>query len=122
MRCKVKLDQFVPEVRLFHDRGKARRYLRALDVDAEFGDLPDAHTVFLDGGGDLKAVVLFEADADWHAEAALLAHEAVHVVMDTIDRCGFTYDQEIVAYMVQAVSESLFRAHEKWKRKHMRGR
>lgn len=104
---------FVPEVRLFHSREKCQRFIRK-HMSGE--------PTFLSAGAQMwyeddLAVVLFEADASWHAEAALLAHEAVHVAVAHYNYMGEEHpNEEFLAYLVQVVSRALFEAHEKWKR------
>lgn len=104
---------FVPEVRLFHDEGKCRRFVRRrLGKEPRFLGT-GAQTWY----GDDVAVVLITCDASWHAEAALLAHEAVHVFRVHCDHIGEEHPgEEFEAYFVQVVSRALFEAHEKWKR------
>jgi hypothetical protein len=106
---------FVPEVHLFHDRSKAERYIRK-----HFDKIPR----FLGTGAqtwsdDGTAVVLMEYEGNWHSEAALLVHEAYHVVSYHFgDYMGEeSPSEEFVAYGVQVVSKALFVAHERWKRK-----
>ena len=107
---------FLPEVRLFHDRDKCRRFLRKQGMEPRFLNT-GAQTWY----ADEVAVVLFECDNTWHAEAALLAHEAVHVTSAHFDELGEeSPNEEFMAYGVQVVSRALFEAHEKWKRKAVR--
>lgn len=104
---------FLPEVRLFHDRDKCRRFLHKLGKEPRFLST-GAQTWY----SDEVAVVLIECDNTWHAEAALLAHEAVHVVSFHYSALGEENpSEEFVAYGVQVVSRALFEAHEKLKRK-----
>lgn len=104
----------MPELRLYHSREKCAKALdgmgcvtRMLDADAQ---------MWLVGN---TAVVLMEGDAGWHAEAALLCHEAVHIAEEWLRAIGEdSPGDEERAFMVQCIAEPLFRAHEKWKRKH----
>lgn len=107
---------FVPEVRLFHDREKCRRFVRKrLDKEPRFIGA-GAQTWYADD----VAVVLIECDASWHAEAALLCHEAVHVASMHFAHIGEEHpNEEFTAYLVQIVSRALFESHEKWKRRHV---
>lgn len=53
-------------------------------------------------------------------DAALLAHEAVHVAADYLQSLGMEdVDEEVMAYTVQAVSEYLIEEHFKWKKRHL---
>ena len=103
----------MPELRLYHSRKKCLKTLHALGYDSRLL-VTDSQMWLVDG----TAIVLMEADADWHAEAALLCHEAVHVADEWLKALGEdSPGDEERAYMVQCVAEPLFRAHEKWKRK-----
>lgn len=105
---------FIPELRLFHSRVKAERFIRK-----RFDKVPQ----FLDAGAqtwceDGVAVVLITTppDTDWHAEAALLCHEAYHIISMHYAYLGEeSPSEEFVAYGLQVVSKALFEAHERWK-------
>lgn len=108
---------FVPELHLFHSREKADRFIRR-----RFDRMPK----FIDTGAqswcvDGLAVVLITTPPEtaWHTDAALLCHEAYHVVsMHYCDYIGEeSPSEEFVAYGVQVISRALFEAHEKWKSK-----
>lgn len=107
---------FVPEVHLFHSREKCRRFIRdKLGFEPKFSD-NSASTWYRED----VAVVMMNCDASWHAEAALLCHEAVHVASMHFAHMGEEHpNEEFSAYLVQVVSRALFEAHEKWKRKHV---
>lgn len=119
MKCDFDMNRFMPELVLFHSERKCRRYLKSLGVAYEPLERKDAQAWFLAAPGDMRAVVLMQADGDWHADAGLLAHEAVHVALDVCKELGLEGD-EAVAYIAGEAAEALFRAHEKWKRKHGR--
>lgn len=108
---------FVPELHLFHSREKADRFIRKR---------LDKRPRFLDAGAQTwcesgLAVVLITTPPEtaWHTDAALLCHEAYHVVsMHYRDCMGEeSPSEEFVAYGVQVISKALFEAHEKWKAK-----
>lgn len=104
----------MPELRLYHSREKCARALDELKCVAKFTGTDAQMWLVRD-----VAVVLMEADSDWHSEAALLCHEAVHVADEWLRALGESDPgDEERAYMVQCIAEPLFRAHEKWKRKH----
>ena len=106
---------FVPEVHIFHSRAKADRYIRK-HIDT----IPR----FLDAGAqtwsnDSVAVVLMEYEGEATTEAALLVHEAYHVVSYHFgEYLGDEHpSEELMAYGIQMVSKALFEAHDKWKMK-----
>ena len=117
MRLEMSLKQCTPELHLFHSRKRCARYLRRLGWDAGFLDTDAQTWCGWCSDGLYRAVVLMEADSSWHAEAALLAHEAVHVA-EAVTRELRIDDEEARAYMVQSASYELFCGHERWKRKH----
>lgn len=111
---KLECCQFpMPGLRLYHSRKKCLKALdrlgcvtEVLETDAQMWLVKDV------------AVVLMEGKSDWHSEAALLCHEAVHVADEWLKALGEdSPGAEERAYMVQCVAEPLFRAHEKWKRR-----
>ena len=115
---KLECYQFpMPELRLYHSREKCARALDELECATRFIDA-DAQMWLV---GD-TAIVLMEGESDWHAEAALLCHEAVHVADEWLEAIGEdSPGKEERAFMVQCIVEPMFRAHERWKRKHGRG-
>lgn len=115
MRLDIDNSRFMPELHLFHNRKKCVRFIKRIGGCSMPIDGKDAQTWFFGGSGKSVAVVLFEADADWYSEAALLAHEAVHVALDIARHIGIE-DDEVIAYTAQDVADGLFRAHDEWKR------
>lgn len=108
----------MPELRLYHSRKKCLKALDRLGCVTE--PIETDAQMWLVGE---VAVVLVEGEADWHAEAALLCHEATHVADEWLRALGEDDPgDEERAYMVQCVADPLFRAHEKWMRKHGRAR
>jgi len=106
----------MPELRLYHSRKKCLKALDRLKCVTKPME-SDAQMWLV---GDV-AVVLIENESDWHAEAALLCHEAVHVADEWLKALGEDRPgDEERAFMVQCIAEPLFRAHEKWKREHGR--
>jgi hypothetical protein len=100
---------------LIHNKDKADRFIRRrFDKQPRFMDT-GAQTWCEDG----LAVVLITTPLEtaWHTDAALLCHEAYHVVsMHFGDYMGEEIpSEEFVAYGVQVVSKALFEAHDKWK-------
>lgn len=109
---------FIPEIHLFHNKDKADRFIRKhFDSMPRFFDT-EAQTWCEDG----MAVVLISTPAEtgWHVDAALLCHEAYHVVSMHYDYLGEEHpSEEFVAYGVQVVSKALFEAHDRWKQKRL---
>lgn len=120
MKLNVSLDQCVPELHLFHSRKKCKKYTKG-QLGWKWNPLGADAQTWCGWGKDgiYRAVVLLEADSSWHAEAALLAHESVHVAEAVTRELGVD-DEEARAYMCQSVSYELFCAHERWKRKHVK--
>jgi hypothetical protein len=104
---------FMPELHLFHNKDKADRFIRKrLDKRPRFTDT-GAQTWCEDG----LAVVLIMTPLEtaWHTDAALLCHEAYHVVSMHYDCLGEeSPSEEFVAYGVQVIAKALFEAHEWW--------
>lgn len=109
---------FVPELHLFHSKKKADRFIRKhLDKVPRFIDTC-AQTWCDDG---IAVVYMGCFTNNWHADAALLAHEAYHVVSMHYDYLGEeSPSEEFVAYGVQVISKALFEAHDKWKSKRIK--
>lgn len=119
-RCEFDLGNLVPYLELFHGRGKCRKRLEKLGWAWNPLKHVDAQTWCGWGAdGRYHAVVLMEADSTWEAEAAMLAHEAVHVAMGVLDAVG-SADEELLAYMVQGASQSMLEAHARWRGGHGR--
>ena len=103
-------------LRLYHSRAKCVRRLLKMGITTQPLDT-DAQMWLV---GD-QAVILIECELDWHAEAAMLVHEAVHVADEWLRALGEgSPGDEERACLVQCISEPLFRAHEAWKREHGR--
>lgn len=117
MRCEMDLSMCTPTLHLFHSRAKCEKLLGKLGWAVDYQEADAQTWCGWDGGGEFRAVVLMEADSTWHAEASLLAHEAVHVA-EAVTRALGIDDEEARAYMCQSASYALFTAHEAWKRKH----
>lgn len=119
----------LPEItlKLTHSKKKARRIIRKMcgsseewdtlcDCDATTSPLQNAET------GETVYLVWMTPCLEYGAstDAALLAHEAVHVAADYLQSLGMEdVDEEVMAYTVQAVSEYLIEEHFKWKKRHL---
>lgn len=115
MKANSKLCLMEPDVHLFHDRCKCERFLARIRVKP---------TEFFDTGGQMfyhggTAVVLMEHTGKPETEMALLVHEAYHAAVAHMEYLGEDEaGDETMAYLIQSISHGLFKAHEKWKRKH----
>ena len=105
----------MPDLYLFHSRDKCVSKLRELGWDGDGPLGTDAQTWLV----GRSAVVLIEYSGDWHSEAAMLCHEAVHVADGWLRALGEDRPtDEERAYLTQCVAEPLFRGHERWKERH----
>lgn len=108
----------MPELRLYHSRKKARRFLEGHGVPFEPAESMDAQTwMFCDGTGDYAVVLFGAGDAyePWE-DAGMLAHEATHVMLYALGRIGEEEPaEEEMCYLVQAVTRWLLKAHMQWR-------
>lgn len=110
-------------IAITHSRKKAVKEVRRLtgSVDSKLEhSVNDASTteLFDPVTGDQRFIVLMYDRTDLPAstDAALLAHEAVHVATAYLAWTGVERpDEEIMAYTVGAVSEFLIARHFEWK-------
>jgi hypothetical protein len=109
---------FVPEVRLYHDKGKAIAHMRKRGVTVTASDGVGAQTWYNED--EVEAVVLMGYRGDANEERALLVHEAVHVILEHFERYLGEDDigEEFLAYGVQVIARELMAAHDKWCKKH----
>lgn len=107
----------MPEIRLYHDTGKALRYLAKSGVTEEAMPYSDAQTWLTADGR--KAVVLFgKPTGDTATDAALMAHEATHIALFALDAVGEDEPaEEELCYVVQAITLALCEMHFKWQQK-----
>lgn len=116
MKALEEIWPFMPELHLFHSQDKADRFIRKNFDKRPLFTGEDGQTWYEDG----MAVILMTTppETDWHADAALLVHEAYHVVSEHYAYLGEERpSQEFMAYGMQVVSEALFGAHDRWKSK-----
>lgn len=96
----------------------ARELLDLLDCsDASASAIADPDT------GERLHLVTMTPCTEWAAEedAALLAHEAVHVATRYLDDIGEDAPgEEMTAYVVQSITKSLVGRHFEWKRKKLK--
>lgn len=115
MKANSDLGLMMPDVRLFHSRGKCERFLAKIHVKP---------TMFLDASGQMfyrdgTAVVLMDHVGKPETEMALLVHEAYHAAVAHMEWLGEDEaGEETMAYLIQTIANGLFSAHGKWKRKH----
>lgn len=106
---------FIPEIHLFHNREKCQKFvIKRLGKSYCFHEA-DAQALCENG----VAVVLIECESDWDTDAAMLVHEACHIVQQQCrDICESEPGDEYMAYCMQIVSQALFEAHRKWRQRH----
>ena len=106
------INPFIPEIHLFHDRGLYGEFCkRELGGYEDLGGNGQTH--YADG---TAAVLICTPDeGDVPSEFALIAHESYHVLCMHFEYLGVKdYDDEIVAYAIQAISGSICAAHMEW--------
>lgn len=118
MKANSRVGLLVPSVYLFHSRKKCRRFMKKhLRWKAtEFFDT--SGQMFYDSG---IAVILMEHKGKPETEMSLLVHEAYHAAVAHMQWLGEdAAGEETMSYLIQTITNGLFVAHEKWKRKHGR--
>ena len=116
MRANSDIGLLIPEVHLFHDRKRCKRFLKKAKFDDV--ELYDTEGQMIYAGG--VAVVLMEHAGRRSTELALLVHEAYHVAEAHMAWLGEDdYGEESMAYLIQTISGGLFEAHEKWRKRHV---
>lgn len=114
MRANSDLGLMMPEVRLFHSRKKFKKYYKK-----RYGEKPElfdteGHMTYRDG----EALVLMTYVGREESELGLLVHEAYHAAVAHMTFLGEDEaGEEIMAYLIQSISDGLFVAHRKWKRR-----
>lgn len=118
----------LPEIniKLTHSEEKARKFIEELCGSArkwdKLQDSFDATTSWLIDplNGENVWLVYFKPNLEFTAaqDAALLAHEAVHIKQDYVQMLGERRPgNEIEAYIVQAITNYLVDKHFRWKRR-----
>lgn len=111
MRANSDIGLLIPEVHLFHDRKKCKRFLKKHMCEVRLHDT-EGQMIY----GDGVAVVLMEHSGRQSTEMGLLAHEAYHVACAHMEWLGEDdYGEESMAYLIQTIFAGLFEAHEKLK-------
>lgn len=105
-------DPLLPDLWLFHDEDECADFLTKQFGDAPLIEGAKATTFYSEGE---CVVLMLPTDETWDEQAAVLVHEAWHVVCGHLeylreDEAG----EETVAYLIQAVSLALFDAHREW--------
>lgn len=114
MKANSKLGLMLPKVRLFHSRRGFKRYYKK-----EYGEKPElfdteGQMTYRDG----EVLVLMTYIGNEASELSLLVHEAYHAAVAHMEMLGEDdAGEETMAYLIQTISNGLFVAHEKWKRK-----
>lgn len=114
MKANSSLGLMIPEVRLFHSRKKLKKYYKR-----EYGEKPE----LFDTEGQMyyrngEVIILMTYLGNEASELSLLVHEAYHAAVAHMDMLGEDdAGEETMAYLIQSISNGLFVAHRKWKRK-----
>lgn len=114
-------------VKITHSRKKSRGIIKKFcGSSSSFDAMPpcEAITSVLErnDGGDTIYLVTMTDCLDYSAstDAAILAHEAVHVAIDYLGRIGEDDpSEELMAYTVQTVTRYLLEKHFAWKKKRL---
>ena len=113
MRANSDIGLLIPEVHLFHDRKRCKRFLKKHMSKVKLYDT-EGQMIY----GDGVAVVLMEHTGRRSTERALLVHEAYHVACDHTAWLGEDdYGEESMAYLLQTIACGLLEAHDKWLKK-----
>lgn len=119
MKCNVGTTIIpTPKLRMFHSPKKCERYLTDRGVRFNPIDACDAQTWFVTGQKGQTAVVLCSMDQNspWQQQVAMLAHEATHIALWTLEAIGETEPgEEETCYLVQAITLELVTAHFLWR-------
>lgn len=109
MRANSDIGLLIPEVHLFHDRKKCKKFLKKHMREVKLYGT-EGQMVYDDG----VAVVLMEHSGRPSTEMGLLAHEAYHVARAHMAwLMEDDYGEESMAYLIQTIFAGLFEAHEK---------
>lgn len=106
-------------IRLTHSIKKYRKAVKKDDPNWKgAGDRADAETSILEGEGAIIVYMKPSIDHTAAQDAALLAHEAVHVALFHLSMIGEEEPgEEEIAYMVENVTQYLVAEHFKWKKR-----
>lgn len=104
----------LPEIRLYHSRKKVCRYLERQGISPEAIPNADAQTWMTTD--EFKAVVLFgDWTGDTATDAAMLAHEATHIMLYVMESIGENEPaEEEMCYVTQAITLALCDMHFRW--------
>lgn len=115
------------EIRFTHSLKRARRVIKKMcgSADSWQAIASNARTSCLTHPQDGTAVYLVWMDDDLErpasADAALLAHEAVHVAIDYLKCIGEDEPgEELRAYTVQTITQYLCERHFAWKKRKLK--
>ena len=114
MRANSDIGLIVPDVHLFHDRDRCKRFLEGkMHVKADFLDA-DGQMFYYSG----TAVIMMEHKGKPETELSLLVHEAYHAAIAHMGWLGEDEaGEETMAYLMQTITNGLFKAHRKWKKR-----
>lgn len=116
----------IPYVKLFHSKSKLCKFAHKFGIDTS--SFPgDASVRFIEPDDESTSrdwyalVFLGKQDMDDNHRAALLAHEASHIVRQVNIFNGETDPgSEANAYLLQCITLGLLEADDKWRKKHGR--
>lgn len=105
----------LPDLWLFHDAGEAREFLAGNNENPELVDTSPGQCICVEGRDETESycVVVLACDYSQHAlTCGVIAHEAYHATCFAFEQIGETdAGEETTAYVLQAITASLVRAH-----------
>lgn len=114
MRASSDLGLMTPEVHLFHNSRKFERFCEKELGGTELIDT-DGQMTYCDG----VAAIKMTHSGNQETELSLLVHEAYHAAVAHMEWMGENdAGEETMAYLMQTITNGLFVAHARWKRKH----
>lgn len=115
MRADSQLGLYMPEVHLFHSERKFKRFVKRLTGKKAKTFGTEGQMCYYCG----IVAVLMTHEGQANTEVSLLVHEAYHAAVAHMRWLNEgDAGEETMAYLVQSISDGLFCAHGKWKRKH----
>jgi hypothetical protein len=114
MRVNNDFGLMTPELHLFHDRRKCRKFLKK-NGWKKVKFYSTGAQMFYDNA---VATILIEYEGDRMAEYSLLVHECYHAAVSHMEWMGEDdYGEESMAYLIQTISHGVLEAHDAWRRK-----
>ena len=122
MLVKYPTNQIIPlpDLWLFHDVAEAREFLAGNNENPELVDDSAGQCICVEGRDETESycVIVLACDFTQHAQTCgVIAHEAYHATCFTFEQIGETEaGEETTAYVLQAITASLVRAHAEYLR------